>query len=472
MFGKNNDLPVASDKHDLNEEGALGHLDRLRVILPESGAVCACPILPTSEPLKPAVPGCCVPPGIGTASGHELLSRFDADLEIADRSLLTFEAVLQAPCCALGPGAGAWKPRNLPTVPAPRGVIPFQEGGMAYEEALMLKLSRPRGHATVATGSQPDDEACPSTDCPTHVILCRQLVKRFGKITAVDGIDLEVGKGQCLGLLGPNGAGKTTTVEIIEGLTKPDSGTVEVFGRAWGTGADRSLRERFGVQLQETQFSERLTVFETVRLFASFYSKGRRPSEILRSVGLLDSSDARVGQLSGGQRQRLAVACALVGEPELLFLDEPTAGLDPQARVGVWEVVEGLRSSGGTTLLTTHHMEEAARLCDRVAIMDRGRVIACDSPSGLVASLGARQVIEFRADCDLEEGSLSMLPGVATLARRGDSYHLTVTRIDQALPALMAMLDGTGGALRNLVTHQPTLEDVFMSLTGKGLDEE
>jgi ABC-2 type transport system ATP-binding protein len=219
-------------------------------------------------------------------------------------------------------------------------------------------------------------------------LLVRQLRKTFKDVVAVDGLDLEVRTGECFGLLGPNGAGKTTTVEICEGLTEPDSGDVVVLGRRWAADA-KALRERLGIQLQETQLSDKLTVAETLGLFRSFFSQGPEPDAVIANVQLGEKRDARVATLSGGQKQRLAVACALIGNPELLFLDEPTTGLDPQARRQMWELIESFKAAGRTTLLTTHYMEEAARLCDRVAIMDHGKVIALGTPQELVASIEA-----------------------------------------------------------------------------------
>src|SRR5690242_15061683 len=225
-------------------------------------------------------------------------------------------------------------------------------------------------------------------------IQCRDLRKTYdGKLEAVSGLNLEVQAGECFGLLGPNGAGKTTTIEICEGLQEPDSGDVRVLGQRWSSD-ERALRERLGVQLQETQFSEKVTVEETVALFRSFFRAGPAVDEIIRLVQLDEKRGARVGTLSGGQKQRLSVACALAGDPELLFLDEPTTGLDPQSRRQLWDLVEQLRASGRTIVLTTHYMDEAERLCDHVAIVDSGKVIARDSPRALIRSLGAEQVVE------------------------------------------------------------------------------
>ena len=298
---------------------------------------------------------------------------------------------------------------------------------------------------------------------------CAKLVKRFTDVTAVDGLDLEVFTGECFGLLGPNGAGKTTTVEILEGLTAPDQGSVELLGRHWNGGDDRALRERIGVQLQETQLAEKVTVMETVRLFRSFYKRGHSVDEVIRTVALEEKRNARVGKLSGGQKQRLAVACALVSDPELLFLDEPTTGLDPQARLSLWDIVEKFRTRGGTILLTTHYMEEAARLCDRVAIMDHGKVIALGTPAELIESLGADQVIEFSVANGLADDALKTLPAVKHLHKRGEIYALTVSEIGVALPALLAEIKQQQSEVVTLTTHQATLEDVFVSLTGRML---
>src|SRR5437764_10136004 len=273
---------------------------------------------------------------------------------------------------------------------------------------------------------------------------CVRLVKRYPDVVAVDGIDLEVRMGECFGLLGPNGAGKTTTVEIFEGLTKPDGGTVEVLGQAWGKGRDKALCNRFGVQLQESQLAEKLTVKETVQLFRSFYSRGRDVDSIIDLVELNEKRDARIGKLSGGQKQRLALACAMAGDPDLLFLDEPTTGLDPQARLKLWEIVEQFRAQGGTIVLTTHYMEEAARLCDRIAIMDHGRVIAEGTPAALIASLGADQIIEFSTTGELEEKALESLTGVRGARVNKDGYALTVSDIGTALPALLDEIEGAG----------------------------
>lgn len=221
-----------------------------------------------------------------------------------------------------------------------------------------------------------------------HALLVKGLKKSYGDVVAVDGLDLEMMAGECFGLIGPNGAGKTTTIEICEGLLERDSGQLEVLGMTWESDADR-LREKLGIQLQDTQLSEKLTVAETLRLFRSFYDAGRDINEVIDVVELGEKRNARVGTLSGGQKQRLAIACALVGNPDLLFLDEPTTGLDPQSRRQLWSLIENFKSGGRSILLTTHYMDEAEKLCDRVAIVDHGHIIALGTPAELIASIGA-----------------------------------------------------------------------------------
>jgi ABC-2 type transport system ATP-binding protein len=292
-------------------------------------------------------------------------------------------------------------------------------------------------------------------------------------VVAVDGLDLEIRPGVCFGLLGPNGAGKTTTIEICEGLTQPDEGEVMVLGRRWGE-QDRELRELLGISLQETQFSEKLTVEETVRLFRSFYRRGPPAEEVIRIVQLQDKRKGRVGQLSGGQRQRLALACALVGDPALLFLDEPTTGLDPQSRRQLWELIERFKADGRGILLTTHYMEEAERLCDQVAIVDRGKVIALGTPRQLVASLSAEHVVEFAVapGAPVIEEALNRVDGVAAAARRENTFRVRVAELHRAVPALLAELHRQGVPLTELRTHSATLEDVFVELTGRHLRDE
>ena len=302
-------------------------------------------------------------------------------------------------------------------------------------------------------------------------ISCRNLVKRYKDVTAVAGLDLEVRAGECFGLLGPNGAGKTTTVEMWEGLLTPDEGTVEVLGMRWAE-HDHALRERIGVQLQETQLADKLSVTETIRLFRSFYHRGREVEEVLDLVQLGEKRKAWVGKLSGGQKQRLAVACALVADPDILFLDEPTTGLDPQSRRQLWGVIAAFRARGGTVVLTTHYMDEAERLCDRVAVVDHGKVIALGTPKDLIASLGAQQVIEFglvEGVAAPDDAALLALPGVREVRSAAGRVTLEVEEVHESLPAVLAELERRGLPMTELVTHHATLEDLFLHLTGRHL---
>jgi len=307
----------------------------------------------------------------------------------------------------------------------------------------------------------------------TAAIRCTDLVKRYeGRppVEAVRGLDLTVESGECFGLLGPNGAGKTTTIEIIEGLCEPTSGDVEVLGMRWGRD-DAALKERIGISLQETRLSEKLQVNETLTLFRSFYRHGLEPEEVIRRVSLEEKATARVGKLSGGQRQRLAVACALVGDPDLLLLDEPTTGLDPQSRRQLWDLIRDLRAQGRTVLLTTHYMDEAERLCDRVAVVDHGKVIAHGTPRQLIADLGGEHVVEFTLEDKVEmpPPELADLPAVYAVRRDADHFCLSVAEPHIALPALLERLRQTGHRLAGLTTRHASLEDVFVSLTGRHL---
>jgi ABC-2 type transport system ATP-binding protein len=305
---------------------------------------------------------------------------------------------------------------------------------------------------------------------PKAAIRCQALVKRYGEKVAVNGLDLEIETGECFGLLGPNGAGKTTTVEMIEGLYRPDAGQIELFGLAWGTGHDREIRERFGVQLQETQLADKLSVAEVLRLFRSFYPKGRSVEELITLLALEEERDRYFSRLSGGQKQRVAVGCALVGDPELLFLDEPTTGLDPRARQSLWGIVERYREQGRSVLITTHYMEEAAALCNRIAVMDQGKIIALGTPRSLVDSLGMVQFVEFEVARPLAEAPLAALPSVASLTSRGQHYRLRVDRSLAALSSVLAELARQEVQPIGLSTHQATLDDVFLHLTGRALE--
>jgi ABC-2 type transport system ATP-binding protein len=298
------------------------------------------------------------------------------------------------------------------------------------------------------------------------------LVKDYGEKRAVAGIDLEVRAGSCFGLLGPNGAGKTTTVEMLEGLHSPTSGTIRLFGLSWGQNRDHALRERIGVQLQDTQLADKLHVDEVLTLFRSFYPKGRSTDELLQLLDLEAERHQQYSRLSGGQKQRVAVATALVGTPELLFLDEPTTGLDPRARQSLWKVVERFRGEGGTVLLTTHYMEEAAALCDEIAVMDQGKIIASGTPRSLVDGLGDVQFLEFDTSDSLDEAALTALPVVESVEHRGQHYRVRLDRSLSALSSVLREIDRQKATPIGLSTHQATLDDVFIHLTGRALATE
>jgi ABC-2 type transport system ATP-binding protein len=310
----------------------------------------------------------------------------------------------------------------------------------------------------------------------TAAIRCRGLRKQYparpAPVDAVNGLDLEVYVGECFGLLGPNGAGKTTTIEILEGLLPATAGEVEILGRHWGEDDD-ALRQRLGISLQETRLAEKLTVRETLTLFRSFYRRGLAPGQVLDLVQLGEKADSYVGKLSGGQKQRLAVACALVGDPELLFLDEPTVGLDPQNRRQLWDILRGFKAQRRTILLTTHYMDEAERLCDRIAVVDHGKVIALGTPAELIARLGGEHLVEVAFDgAGPDEATLRELPGVVGVRREGDAWCLAVTAPHVTIPALLERLRGAGQELALLTTRHASLEDVFVTLTGRHLRED
>src|SRR5262245_16445657 len=306
-------------------------------------------------------------------------------------------------------------------------------------------------------------------------IRCRQLVKRYDSrppVEAVRGLDLDVRTGECFGLLGPNGAGKTTTLEILEGLLAATSADeMELLGYQWGRD-DQALRQRIGISLQETRLADKLTVRETLALFRSFYSRGLTPDEAIRRVSLDEKTNAYIERLSGGQKQRLAVACAIIGDPELLFLDEPTTGLDPHSRREIWEIIRGFKTAGRTVLLTSHYMDEAERLCDRVAVVDHGKVIALGTPVELIARLGGQHIVDFslnETDAPLSEEELGRLPSVQHVRREERTFSLSVAEPHVALPGLMNHLQSTGREFATLTTRHATLEDVFVTLTGRHL---
>jgi ABC-2 type transport system ATP-binding protein len=309
-------------------------------------------------------------------------------------------------------------------------------------------------------------------------VQCVDLRKTYdGKVEAVRGINLTIYTGQCYGLLGPNGAGKTTTIEILEGLLQATSGTVEILGRTWSHHPDE-LRESIGVSLQETRLAEKLSVRETLELFGGFYHHARPVDEVLDELSLREKADAWTGKLSGGQRQRLAIATALVGNPRILFLDEPTTGLDPQSRRQVWEIVRRFQSQGGTVLLTTHYMDEAERLCDYISIVDHGQVIATGTPPELIAGVGGHHKVEFALDekspspNDLPSDLWRSLPGVGAVHGSDGVTSLTVDEPHRTIPALLALVEQNGWRLSQLTTRQSSLEDVFVQLTGRHLRED
>lgn len=349
----------------------------------------------------------------------------------------------------------------------------FCEGKLTSGQFFVIKTGLNRGQISRSAGLSS------AYNGRVHdAIVCRQLYKQYpGKppVDAVAGLDLTVRSGECFGLLGPNGAGKTTTIEILEGLIEATSGDVSIFGLKWGQ-AGQDIRQQIGVSLQETKLSERLTLGETLSLFRSFYRRGIEPHEAVSRVSLEGKLNVRVGTLSGGQKQRLALACALVGDPKVLFMDEPTTGLDPHSRRQLWEIIRKFKETGRTVLLTTHYMDEAERLCDRVAVVDHGRVIAQGTPRQLIASLGSEHIVTFRLVSSAEDAlpagiDFAAVPGVRTAREENGTYSLAVTEPHIALPALMDRLREKRHELADLTTRHASLEDVFVQLTGRRLQD-
>lgn len=297
------------------------------------------------------------------------------------------------------------------------------------------------------------------------VIEVRDLVKQYADVTAVDRVSFEIREGEIFGMVGPNGAGKTTTIECIEGLRSPDGGNV----RALGLDPQRDgyqLRERIGVQLQESDLPDRIKVWEALDMFASFYAQSVDWHPLLEQLGLAEKSTAPFTKLSGGQKQRLFIALALVNDPELVFLDELSTGLDPKARRAMWDLVRGIREQGKTVFLTTHFMEEAERLCDRVAIMDRGKIVALDTPENLIQSLGSENRVVFSVTEPFDERRLKALSVVTRVEKTGERVIVFGQR-NGLVSGVVNVLEDENIQFRDLRTEQPSLEDVFLALTGR-----
>lgn len=315
-----------------------------------------------------------------------------------------------------------------------------------------------------------ETQAEDTLDKNTNIIEVKDLIKQYGKTIAVNNLSFSITKGEIFGLLGPNGAGKTSTLEIIEGIQKQDSGEVHVFGldvRKYR----KKIQTRIGVQIQCTTLFPELNVHENIELFSSFYPHTLPVAKLIEMVALQEKARAYPGNLSGGQRQRLALALALVNDPEIVFLDEPTTGLDPQSRRSLWEMVEGLRDAGKTVVLTTHFMDEAEYLCDRIAIIDHGQIIAQDTTAGLLTSLGSSARIEWMLNGTARTFNLDLatLPAVKEVEHNLDRVRLFTSHTEQTLAALLQLATAQGISLDNLHIQTPTLEDVFLKLTGRKL---
>jgi ABC-2 type transport system ATP-binding protein len=300
------------------------------------------------------------------------------------------------------------------------------------------------------------------------VIRVEGLRKVFGDLAAVDGISFAVRSGEVFGLLGPNGAGKTTTVEVLEGLQKPDGGSVSVLGVDVLSNA-HALKSRIGVSLQNAALYPKLTVVELLDLFGTFYPKSRASDELIELMDLREKRTSRTQELSGGQKQRLSVALALVGDPELVFLDEPTTGMDPAARRALWDVISGLKSEGKSVLLTTHYLEEAEILCDRIAIMDHGKILELGTVNELVDRRFHERAVRFDAIDGLDDARLAAFPGVTSTAREDGEMVLYTRDVPATIGAVLAATDELGADPNNLAVRRATLEDVFLALTGRSL---
>lgn len=306
-----------------------------------------------------------------------------------------------------------------------------------------------------------------------YIIEARGLVKRYGSMTAVDGVDLSVRQNEIFGILGPNGAGKTTTLEMIEGLRDPDAGSIQLAGID-AIGSPMELKKSIGVQLQSTALFDYLNLSELIELFAALYgadTSAGRVGDLVAMVSLQEKRDARVDQLSGGQKQRLSIALAMVNDPKVLFLDEPTTGLDPQARRNLWDVIRTLRDDGTTIVLTSHYMEEAEELCDRVAVMDHGKIIACDTPLALVQALGESSTVRAKIEGELSSQRLVALRGATGQSVRDGQLTIQTADVPGTLADLFVLADEEGVRLDNLTTTSATLEDVFLFYTGRSLRE-
>lgn len=304
-------------------------------------------------------------------------------------------------------------------------------------------------------------------------IVVKELIKTYPGLTAVDGISFEVEKGEIFGVVGPNGAGKTTTIECLEGLRKPDSGDIQVMGTDAIKAPDR-MQEQIGVQLQSTALYDHMKVSEALALFSSLYKKkidwGSNWAKLIEPLELTEKIDKYYSTLSGGQKQRLHIALALVHDPEVIFLDELTTGLDPQARRNMWELLESIRDRGKTIFLTTHYMEEAQHLCDRVAIFDRGKIIAIDSPDGLIAQLGANNRILFEIPADADSQQLVALPDVTRVEELKAQYVLYTQNTSETLMGLIKLAEEKGWSMDDLHVQRASLEDVFLGITGREIE--